>query len=321
MNLEEAREILGVEKNANEDEVKRKYRELTKKYHPDINKDEGAEDRFKKINEAYDCVKNGRGTDYNPSFKSSGIHYSDFHGGPFGGPSRHKRREINIEPIQKEINISFADSVWGCKREITFSRKIKCETCDGEGDIPLNNGCKVCGGSGRLIRQNGNMVFSQTCPQCRGKIDIASCNICNGDGSIDSTASIQVTIPAGIRDGNILRLGSMGHYIGNIMGFEQRTDVFVKINVEAKLGFSIDGIDVVTTLQLPLIDALKGCKKSVDTLVGQKEIEIKPKTRNNDHIIISGLGVGKKGNQKIILDVVYPDNIDNIIDLLSKENK
>ena len=320
MNLEEARNILGVDQNAKENEVKSKYRELTKKFHPDLNKEDGAEDRFKRINEAYECVKNGKGSDPEPS-EFAGVRYSDFRGSPFGGMPRRKQRTIKVEPIQENISISFKDAVWGCKREISFTRKVKCEVCGASGDIPINNGCTECGGTGVFVKRQGNMIFSQTCRKCMGKVDIQTCSNCNGDGLLDSTASVQITIPPGIQNGNVLRLGGMGHYLGEMMGFEQRTDALVIVHVEPDLGLSVDGMDVVSHLNISLLEALKGCTKSVKTLIGQKDIEIKPKTRHNDTINIPNLGVGRKGSQRVVLDVAYPDNISSIVDLLSKKDK
>lgn len=319
MNLEEARKILGVDRDAKEDEVKSKYRELTKKFHPDINKEDGAEDRFKRINEAYECVKNGRGSDPEPpGFKSpyAGVHYSDFRGTPF-----RQRRTIKVKPIQENISVSFKEAVWGCKREVSFTRKIKCEKCDGTGDIAVNNGCTECGGTGMFVKRQGNMIFSQTCIKCRGKVDIQTCSNCNGDGILDSTASVQVTVPPGIQDGNVLRLGGMGHYLGEMIGFEQRTDALIVVHVMPEPGLSIDGMDVVSHLNISLLEALKGCTKSVKTLIGQKDIEIKPKTRHNDSVSIPNLGVDRRGSQRVVIDVAYPDNIDSIVDLLSKESK
>lgn len=308
MNLQDAYRTLELDSNASPEEAKKKYRELTKIWHPDINKDPEAESKLKKINEAYQCVQNGKGNEREPPSRYP-------QGNPFG-----QVRTIQHESIEVHVTVDFKESVLGCKKEIKYHRKAKCSKCNGNGEISINNGCKKCGGNGRTIIRQAGAVYITMCPDCMGRSNTTECLACNSEGSVDTDVSVHVSVPAGVIDGNILRLQGMGNYAGSFMGIsDQHTDVFCHIAVTPEIGLSIDGKDVVSTLNIPLLDALLGCNKTVKTIFGDKEIHINHKSRNHDEVIISHFGVGGSGNHKIILDVQYPDNIDKLIGALKGE--
>jgi len=306
MNLKEAYSILEIPEGTLPEDAKKKYRKLTKEFHPDVNKEPGAEDKFKKINEAYECIKNGKGNDPEPIANNRS---------PF-----HRQQVIQLENIELKMTIDFKESVLGCKKEVKYSRKSKCQTCDGIGEIRLNNGCAACGGKGNVTSQQRGMVFVSTCHKCQGRSQTTTCNNCKGNATVQTDVSVHVSVPAGVINGNTLRLQNMGNYAGSVMGFmEQYTDAFCHITVTPEEGLSIDGKSVVTTLNLPLVDALRGCTRTVKTIFGSKEIEIKPQSRNRDEVIIPHLGVGGAGDQKVILDVQYPQNTDKLIGVLVDE--
>lgn len=306
MKLSEAYKELGLSEAATLSESKKQYKLLVKQWHPDTNKSPEATSKIKLINEAYDCIKNGKGNDPEPMINN---HH------PF-----HRQQIIQLENIELKMTIDFKESVLGCKKEIKYSRKAKCQTCDGIGELRINNGCSVCGGKGKITAQQRGMVFVSTCPKCLGRSSTASCTGCNGEGSMHTDVSVHVSVPAGVCDGNTLRLQSMGNYAGSIMGFmEQYTDAFCHITVLSGEGLSIDGKSVVLTIILPLVDALRGCTRTVKTIFGEKEIEIKPQSRNSDEVIIPNLGVAGVGDQRIILDVQYPQNTDKLIGVLVDE--
>ena len=222
--------------------------------------------------------------------------------------------------IELKMTIDFKESVLGCKKEIKYSRKAKCSTCDGIGELHINNGCTVCGGKGKVTAQQRGIVFISTCPKCQGRSNTKVCHSCKGDSTLQTDVSIHVSIPAGVCDGNTLRLQNMGNYAGSIMGFvEQYTDAFCHITVLPQDDLKIDGKNVVSIFAVPLIDALRGCTRTVKTIFGEKEIEIKPQSRNRDEIIIPHLGVAGVGDQKVILDVQYPQNTDKLISVLVDE--
>jgi len=311
MNLKEAYTILEIPQTSTPEEAKKKYRELTKKYHPDINKEAGAEDKFKKINEAYQCVSSGKGTDREDmSWQQANNPFN-----PFGRQTSYQADNINVH-----TTISFKDSVIGCQKDLKFNRKTKCKDCNGQGQIPINNGCDKCGGKGQIINQRGGMVFIQTCDKCYGKTQVNMCAPCGQRGVVDAEASINVTIPGGILSSNILRLGGMGHFVGNFGPMEQHTDVHLHISVTPEPGLILDGMNVISNISISLLEALQGCKKTINTIMGNKEIEIKPKSRNKDEVILPRFGVNRSGDQKIILDVQYPEDINILINSLTKPN-
>lgn len=311
MKLNEAYNILGLDPNSSHDEAKKQYRKLTKEFHPDVNADAGAEEKFKKINEAYKVVSSGQSTD------REDIQWTQHQSSPFGPFAR--QTHITANPINLHISLSFKDSVLGCRQEIKFIRNGKCEPCSGQGATLLNNGCDKCGGRGEVSGRQGNMIFSRTCDKCHGKTKTEKCNTCHGSGTVKNDVSIQVQIPGGIVNGNILRLGGMGNYAGSFMTMDQFTDAHLHINIIAEEGLSLEGPNVISMMEISLLEALRGCNKFVKTILGEREVSIKPQSRNKEEIIIPHLGVNGTGNQKIILDVKYPKNIDKLIGVLVDE--
>jgi molecular chaperone DnaJ len=321
MNLNEANSILGVSPGISPEDAKKKYRELTRKYHPDINKEDGAEDRFKKINEAYQCIINGKGSDPEPPARSpfnpfQGI--SGFPGvhNPFGG----RQGTRPPENISLNINVSFKESVLGCQKDISFSRQGKCQSCEGEGSIKSHNNCDKCGGKGLIVGRQGNMIFTRTCDKCMGQNATTSCDICSGVGSINTQVSGNVQIPGGVINGSILRLNGFGNYIGSFLGADQYSEAHLHIRVESIEGLRLENQDVVSELNISLLEALTGKKEKVNTISGEVEIGIPQMTRHKDEMKISNLGVNGIGFHRIIVNVNYPDDqeqIDNLINVLN----
>ncbi len=310
MNLKEAYATLELAQGASPEEAKKKYRELTKKWHPDVNKSPEAESKFKKINEAYQCIQNGKGNDRE---EVPAGHHS-----PWGGFAR--QQVVQLENIEVHTTISFKESVLGCKKELKYSRQGKCTECNGAGEIKLNNGCKKCGGKGQTVVKQGHMVMVTTCNECYGRASIEECKTCNGNGSVQTDVSVHVSVPAGIANGAVLRLQGMGNYAGSFMGLaDQHTDAFCHVSVTPETGLSIEGQSVISHLTIPLLDALRGCTCTVKTIYGNKEVRIKPQSRNRDEVIIPHCGVGGNGDQKVILDVQYPKNTDKLIGVLLDE--
>lgn len=313
MNLQEAYSILELDQGADADAAKKKYRELTKKYHPDVNKDPGAEDKFKKINEAYQVVSTGKSTDrQDVQFRQP--RQSGFN--PFDPFNRQGAQVRQASHIELHSTISFKDSVLGCRQDLKFNRQSKCPDCDGQGEKTINNGCKQCNGLGTVTTRRGNMIFTQTCDKCYGQSQTEDCKKCHMTGILDVEVSVSVNIPGGVTNGNVLRLGGMGNYAGGFMGMDQYTDAHLHINVTPENGLTLQGTDVVSTLEISLLEALRGCSKRVKTVLGEKDIDIKPMSRNKDEVIISRMGVNRVGNQKVILDVKYPKDVNTLIGVL-----
>lgn len=307
MNFKESCSILGIGTDASPEEAKKKYRELTKKFHPDVNKEAGAEEKFKQINQAYEQFQKGDTPEPQPGWHSPRGH------NPFRQTHVYEAENVNLY-----TSINFKESVLGCKKEMKFERDAKCRNCEGNGEVALNNGCKVCGGKGQVRSQRGNMVFVQTCTKCFGQTQMESCKDCSGKGSVHTDVSVHVSVPGGVVNGSVLRLQGMGNYVTHFMGMDQYTDAFLHITVVPESGLQLEGRDVVTTLHISLLEALRGCDKEVKTINGRNQVHIKPQSRNKDEIILKGLGVNKIGDQRVILDVQYPQDIDNLIHILEQ---
>lgn len=306
MKLSEAYQVLELSPNVSLDDAKKQYKLLAKKWHPDINKEPGAEAKFKSINEAFQCIQNGQGNEQES--------FSGF-GNPFGRSSN----IVQLNNVEIHITIDFKESVLGCKKEVKYSRKSKCTSCEGNGEITLNNGCKKCDGSGRKIIKQSGSVFISTCSDCRGRNNVTGCTVCNGEGSIFTDVSVHVSVPAGILNNNILRLQGMGHYAGTFMGFaDQNTDVFCHVSVTPDPNLSLNGKDVISNLNISLLQALIGGNHTVKTINGDREISVKPQSKNKEEVILPNLGVGYSGSQRVILNISYPTNIDKLINVLQE---
>lgn len=314
MNLDEAYKILELSPGASLDDAKKKRKELMKKYHPDVNKDPGAEEKFKKVNEAFNVIGKPQNQQFQPT--GGGINIQDF-------INRKRHKGANTPPVNLNAHISFKESIFGCKRDFVYDRQAKCDECGGQGLYNIHNGCSECGGRGVIIRQQGSMIMQQTCTKCRGRTAVEECKTCSGTGGLKSTRSITVMVPGGITNGTTLRLEGMGHFVDIINDFfgsgEMCTDAFVKVHVgPADFKYSIKNNNLHTSLDISLVDALKGCTKTVQTLEGNKEINIPAKTKNGEQVIIPNLGVSREGNQVVDINVEYPQDIDSLISHLSK---
>ena len=318
MNLQQAYAILEIPQTSTPEEAKKQYRKLSKKMHPDVNKEPDAEAKFKKINEAFQVVSTGKSTDREDlNWQQANHQYSPFNVNPFGTNPFAQQRSFNVQHIIIKISISFTESVLGCEKDIKFNRNSKCAHCNGAGETVVHNGCATCGGRGQVVRQQGGMIFIQTCGKCGGQTQKNKCTVCQTKGIMEAEASARVNIPGGVIDGNILNLQGLGHYIGSLGSFEQHANVHLHIKVIPEPGLSIMGTDVITTLEVSLQEALQGCKKIVNTINGYKDIEVLPKTKNKDEVIIPNMGVSLKGNQRVIVDVKYPDNVEPLIEMLN----
>lgn len=303
MDLKKAYSILGVDSKTPKDEVKKKYRELTKKFHPDVNKSPDAEDKFKQINAAYDKVIN-----HKPSKKNIG----------YTNPFVEIHEQVELSPIEIDISISFKESVLGCKKDVSYDRQIKCASCNGRGAVVRNNGCDKCGGKGVIISQQGYSIMHMTCDKCHGIVNYEACVICNEEGATNTTTKLTVTIPAGVPNGGILRIPSKGNFSVQFMMMENYTDLFIKINVEQEEGLSLIDKDVVSHVNISLLEALTGCSKTIKTINGNKDIKINAKSLNKDEVIIPKLGVAGIGNHRVVINISYPDNVDKLIELLKE---
>lgn len=317
MNINEAYEILGVSPDSTGDEIKKSFRKLAAKYHPD-NKSTGDEAKFKKLNEANQLIELYRNAPPQNNFGGGfPFNVNDFFGGGFGGfDNRPNQRQVIIEEIVLDLHLSFRESVIGCKKEISYSKRTKCNNCNGNGEIQLNNGCAACGGRGTIISQQGNFVVQRSCSSCHGMARTEPCSPCVGEGATIKNVTHTISIPGGITDDKVMRIGGAGHFVGSFMGSEQHSNVHIRLHVEKDPDLFLDGENVMSKLEITLLEALLGVRKVVKTIDGEMEIVIPPLSKNLENVIINGLGVNGVGNQLVTLNVSYPKNAEKLINTL-----
>lgn len=318
MKLQEAYEILGVESDPSPDNIKKQFRTLAKQFHPDTNKDPGAEAKFKEINNAYRVASSRQSDD--PGNMSSGAPFNmqDIFGGIFNSFNR-KQSFAAPSHVELEVILSFQESVLGCKRDLSYVRKGKCVGCDGQGQVPQNNGCTTCHGRGMMTSQRGNMIFTTQCSQCPGPAQPIECKDCHGEGAVTNSVSVNVNIPGGVTNNKILRLSGMGNFHSTMIGMDQYTDALLHVHVKPDPDLSLQEQHVILSLNISLLQALQGCKQFVKTVLGDKEISISPLSKNKDEIIIPRVGINGTGDQKVILNVEYPENVNQLINVLSEK--
>jgi molecular chaperone DnaJ len=330
MDLREARTILGLTDTATKEEAKKAFRKLAAKHHPD--KEGGNEDTFKKVNEAYQVIETGK--DFGPTNQSAG-QPRGWGGGGFqsidiedlirqasggGNPFNPRRRQQSVVE-DKVINssVTFKESIIGCQKDIKYRRKVKCVPCNGGGYTQINNGCKTCNGTGTITTMQGNMMMRRSCHTCGGHQKVESCKICNEYGCVDSETTMTVNIPGGVREGrDVLVLQGVGDYAGSVFGGDQYASIRLHLAIDKDPSMRVDNEDVITDCDISLLEALTGCSKTVSTIDGNRDITIPAKIKNKEEIIIPNLGVNRQGNERVIIQVQYPDSIDELIKTLEK---
>lgn len=332
MDLKEACEIFSLPKTADESEFKARHRQFVKDFHPDFYKDDP--NKLSKINQAYDIIKDYKSNPNkydNPNpfgggfpggsnpFQGFGINFEDLFGG-FGQTKKPKRYQR--QPVSVDISISFDESVLGIEKELEYARFMKCDACNGEGEIRHKNDCKKCDGFGKSTVRQGNMIMQSICQDCSGKgIKTQQCK-CMSEGAIRTQHKVKVNIPAGIKN-DTLRLHNAGHYITtDVFQGDLYSDVFLNVKVIKDPDMSLVDKNVVSTLKLSLLDALTGCEREIRTVYGNRTIAIPAKSKHKEDIRIKGCGVkGSNGDHIVSLFTEYPENVEELINVLKvKEN-
>ncbi len=351
-------DVLGVSKDADEKEIKSAFRKLAKQYHPDINKEPGAEAKFKEIGEAYavlgDAEKRrqydqfgheaftqgasqggfGGGFGGFGGFNAEDIDLSsifgDLFGGGFGGFGGGSRRNSNRprkgQDSLVKVNLTFEEAVFGCKKTISIDLDTECDSCDGKGGSGEVT-CSTCGGRGSVTRQQqtflGVMQTTTTCPDCNGKGRTFKtiCKDCHGDGHVIKNKDIEITVPEGVDTGHQLRISGKGAagYNGGPNG-----DIYIEFRVKEHPLFERKGNDIYVDVPITITDAVLGCKKEVPTLNGTVVLDIDSGSQSGDQLRLRGKGVkdptsSRKGDMYVVLDVVIPDKLDRKQKELFKE--
>lgn len=322
MNFKEAYSALGLPDGASKDEAKKAFRKLAQKLHPDVNKAPDAETQFKKINEAYQVIESGKLTgedahkNNNPSYYQN---HQDIENILRNMRGQNYQNIRTIEDISLQETISFKESIIGCKKNIKYNRHNMCSSCNGEGQRRLHNGCAKCSGTGTVTQRSGNMIFQQTCSDCRGRVNLENCDQCKTSGTVTAQISFDVTIPGGVVSGNVLRLGGVGNFAGMMFGQAQYSNVNVHITVTPFKDLYLDGNDIVTTTKVSLLQALTGANVIVPTIDGDKEIPIPKSIKNREEIVLDNLGVNRLGKERVIVEVTYPQDTESLIDFLKQK--
>ena len=307
-------EVLGVQKGASDDEIKKAFRQTAKKYHPDMHPDDPeAEEKFKECQEAYavlsDAEKRRQYDQYGHAafdgsmggagFDFSGMDFSDIFGDIFGdffgGGRRSSNSPMKGQNVRTSVRIKFEESVTGCSKEVELVLKDECPTCKGSGAKPGTSKvtCSKCGGKGKIVMTSqsffGTVQNVATCPDCNGTGQMIKekCVDCHGTGYIAKKKKIQVEIPAGIDDGQAVRIRDKGE--PGVNG-GPRGDLLVEVRVAQSKEFKRRDYDVFSDKQISFAQATLGSEIIINTIDGKVAYEVKPGTQPNTTIRLRGKG-------------------------------
>ena len=339
-------EVLGVQKGASEEEIKKAYKKMARKYHPDLNPgDKDAEEKFKEVNEAYevlsDSEKKARYDQFgfagvDPNFGAGGGGYGggagfdfgdlgdifgSFFGGGFGGGQT--RRNPNApqrgESIRMNLTISFEEAAFGCEKELELDRYESCETCHGSGAAPGTSPetCPDCGGSGvvQTRRQTPMGVFATTspCGRCggKGRIIKTPCTACRGSGLERKRRTIQAKIPAGIDNGQTISIRGQGH-AGKNGG--PSGDLLITITVRPHELFRREGTSVLCEAPITFAQACLGAELEIPTIDGKVKYELPEGTQSGTTFRLKGKGIPElngrgRGDQYVTVYIETPRNL------------
>ncbi len=336
--------ILGVDKNASDEEIKRSFRKLAKQYHPDINKEPGAQEKFKEIGEAYSILSDPEKRRQYDQFGSaafdgtgggfggfqggfSGFGFDDidlgdifeqFMGGGFTSRKRgSSKRQSRGEDSLVQINITFNEAIYGCEKEFTINIKDKCPECNGQGGHNAQT-CPDCKGRGRIIQGQrtilGVFQTESTCPRCNGSGTSfeSTCNSCHGKGVVSKKKTLKVRVPRGVDNKDQLKMSGKGS--AGLNG-GPNGDVYIEFTVKDHPIYQRDKSDIYIKLPITITEAIMGCKKEINTIQGKVKLEIPAGTQNGDKVKLRGKGIddeklNKKGDTYVIYNVIIPTKLD-----------
>ena len=329
--------ILGIERTATDAEIKRAFRKLAQQWHPDVNTDPAAQERFKEVNEAYQVLSDPDRRSRYDTFGRAGVDggapgagfegfggFSDifdaFFGGGAGAASARRGRPQPGADLRYDLRITFEEAVKGTEKEIEFRVLQRCETCGGNGAKPGTEPitCPQCNGRGevRSVRQTmlGQMVNVSACPRCagEGKILETPCETCKGDGRTERVRTLRVSIPAGIDEGHQIRLSNEGE-VGPRGG--QPGSLYVAVHVQPHPSLTREGTELYYDAPISIAQAALGTRITIPTVEGTEEVEIKPGTQPNTEIRLRGKGVphlrrtGQRGDLHVMVDVTVPTKL------------
>lgn len=341
MNNTEYYDRLGVSKDASQDEIKRVYRKMSKKYHPDINKEPGAEEKYKEVQEAYETLSDDQkraaydqygpdgangfggqggfgGFDGGAGFGGFEDIFSSFFG---GGATRNPNAPRQGDDLQYRVNLSFEEAIFGAEKEVHYNREATCKICSGSGAKPGTSPvtCGRCHGQGVINVDTqtplGMMRRQVTCDVCHGTGQEIKepCQTCHGTGHEKQSHKVSVKIPAGVETGQQIRLAGQGEagFNGGPYG-----DLFVIINVNPSDKFTRDGSTIYYTLNISFVQAALGDTVEVPTVHGNVEMTIPAGTQTGKTFRLKGKGAprlrgGSQGDQHVTVKIVTPTKLND----------
>lgn len=336
-------DILGVSKDASDDEIKHAYRKLSKKWHPDINKAPDAEEKFKEINEAYETLSDpqkranydqygsaegaaggfggGAGAGGFGNFDSGGFGFDDIFSQFFGN------RQQSADPsaprqgrdLQYQMTLEFEEAIFGKTTRIKYNREAECQTCGGSGAKPGTSPvtCSRCGGRGFVVTETntplGRMQSRQTCPVCHGtgKEIKEKCPTCGGSGHVDERHEVEVKVPAGIDDGQQMRLQGQGEAGANGGPYG---DLYIVFRVKPSKVYTRDGSTIYVDQKISFARAALGGKIKVKTVHGDVELKIPAGTQTGTTFRLKGKGAPRlrgngNGDERVTVTVTTPKTL------------
>ncbi len=316
-------EILSVSRDASKEEIKRAYRRLARKYHPDVNKEAGAEERFKEINRAYEVLSEPETRARYDRFGEAGVaagagagfqDFSDIGGfadifetifSGFGGmgtqTAARRRGPMRGDDLRLDLKLEFREAVFGGEKEIRIPHLEACQACNGTGAKPGTGArnCTTCGGTGQVRRATrtpfGSFAQVSACPTCNGegRVIEQKCSTCGGAGRKQETKKLKITIPPGVDNGTRLRVSREGD--AGVRGGSQG-DLYVYLFVEPDKKFRRDGINIHSEIMISYLQAILGCRLKVNTVDGTEELIIPAGMQPNTVLTLENRGVPKLGN-------------------------
>jgi len=331
--------ILGITKNASEDDIKKAFRKLAQKYHPD--KKGGDEAKFKELSEAYtvlsDKKRRAEYDTYGKTFAGGGPQggFGGFDFGNFEGSNQGQQFEFDLgdifgeffgngggrarrgRDISIDIELTFRESVFGAERRVLISKISTCDTCSGTGAKPGSalSTCATCNGKGEM-RETRNTFFgaftsTRLCPRChgRGQVPETPCSVCHGEGAYKREEEIHIMVPAGVGDGEMIRMPGRGEIApGGSAG-----DLYVKLHVKQDPAFVREGNNLLTALPVKLSDALLGGTYAVPSLEDNVPVEVPAGIAHGEIVRIRGKGVpygrGNRGDLLVRVDIQFPKKL------------
>jgi molecular chaperone DnaJ len=316
-------ELLGVGRDVDADSLKKAYRRLARQYHPDVNKDPAAEDRFKEIGRAYEVLSDPQARARYDQFGEAGLgggggmpdmgdmggfadlfetFFSGFGGAGGGAPGGARRRGPRQgDDLRLDLTISFSEAVFGSEKDVQIRHLETCTTCSGSGAKAGSGptGCGTCGGAGQVRRATrtpfGNFTQVAPCPTCEGTGQVIAdpCSACGGQGLQQVRKKLRINIPAGVDSGTRLRVGQEGN-AGQRGG--PAGDLYVFLTVQAHPHLRRDGVTIHSDVSLNYLQAILGDTIEVETVDGQEPLEIPPGTQPGAVITLQGKGIPRLGN-------------------------